>query len=102
MQGVSLFTKHPRKATYYHYYEYPAEHSVQKHFGIRTERYKLIRFYSDGDFWELYDLQKDPNELRNVYNDPAYTSIRKKLHVALVRQVEQLDDSEAKALLASQ
>ena len=51
-------------AIYYHYYEYPKWHHVQPHYGIRTDRYKLIHFYYDIDVWELYDLQEDPNELK--------------------------------------
>ncbi len=49
-----------RKALYYHYYEYPEPHRVAPHFGIRTEKYKLIRFYGPFDSWELFDIQKDP------------------------------------------
>ena len=46
-----------RKEHYYHYYEYPAVHSVKRHYGISTSRYTLIHFYYDVDEWELYDLQ---------------------------------------------
>ena len=46
-----------RKAAYYHYYEYPAEHSVKRHYGIRTQDFKLIHFYNDIDEWEMYDLK---------------------------------------------
>ena len=46
-----------RNSLYYHYYEYPAEHSVKRHYGVRDDRYKLIHFYNDIDVWELYDLQ---------------------------------------------
>jgi len=74
MDGVSLVPllkgEHPkdwRKAIYYHYYEYPAEHSVKRHYGVRDSRYKLIHFYRDIDVWELYDLQNDPQELHNIY-----------------------------------
>lgn len=74
-----------RQQVYYHYYE-KAEHNVMKHFGIRTKRYKLIRFYGEGDFWELYDLQKDPQEMKNVYADPA----NKTLIVDLKRQLKDL------------
>jgi arylsulfatase A-like enzyme len=73
---------------------------VQKHFGVRTDRYKLIRFYGDGDFWELYDLQKDPNELRNVYENPAYAKVRKQLHAELLKQAKGVEDTEALQLLA--
>lgn len=65
-----------RDAIYYHYYEYPGFHMVKKHFGVRTDRYKLIRFYDDIQTWELYDLEKDPNELNNLYGKPAYDSIQ--------------------------
>lgn len=61
-----------RNALYYHYYDYPAFHMVSKQYGIKTKRYKLIRFYDDVDTWECYDLEKDPQEKHNVYKDPAY------------------------------
>lgn len=48
---------------------------VKRHYGIRTNRYKLIHFYNDIDEWELYDLQKDPNELHNLYGQSDYDSI---------------------------
>ena len=90
MQGVSLRPllqgRTPgdwRKAMYYHYYEYPAVHSVKRHYGIRTERYKLVHFYNDIDEWELYDLKNDPDEVRNVYNDPAYADTVKELTAEL-------------------
>lgn len=57
-----------RTAIYYHYYEYPAVHAAQRHYGIRTDRYKLINFYNI-DEWELYDLERDPNELTSIYED---------------------------------
>jgi arylsulfatase A-like enzyme len=59
-----------RSSIYYHYYGYPAVHQVPRHYGIRTGRYKLIWFYQF-DEWELYDLQTDPDELHNLYGDPA-------------------------------
>ncbi len=60
-----------RNAIYYHYYEYPSVHMVARHYGIRTERYKLIRFYQFNE-WEFYDLEKDPDELTNQYENPEY------------------------------
>jgi arylsulfatase A-like enzyme len=54
---VSMKTKKWRDAIYYTYYEYPSIHMVKRHYGIKTERYKLIHFYYDIDEWELYDLQ---------------------------------------------
>ncbi len=99
MQGQSFFSKTPRKSTYYHYYEYPAEHSVQTHFGIRTDRYKLIRFYNDGEYWELYDLKTDPEELKNLYGNPAYKAIQKQLLTDLKMVINQYEDTEAADIL---
>jgi len=85
MQGVSLLPllkgqdNEWRDALYYHYYEYPAVHMVKKHYGIKTDRFKLIHFYDDVDEWELYDLDNDPNEMNNVYEDPAYMDTREEL-----------------------
>lgn len=86
-----------RKEHYYHYYEYPAVHSVKRHYGMSTERYKLIHYYYDIDEWELYDIKADPLEMRNVYNDPAYAAVRADLHERLNRLMEKYKDSEALA-----
>jgi len=108
MQGMSMVpllkgrnTTEWRKEHYYHYYEYPAVHSVKRHYGISTERYKLIHFYYDIDEWELYDLQKDPMELKNVYNDPEYSAVKDDLHRRLEKIMKQYGDSEelAKSLI---
>ncbi len=72
-----------RDAVYYHYYEYPFWHHVQPHCGVRTDRYKLIHFYYDKDRWELFDLQKDPNELDNLYGKSEYDKITEELKVRL-------------------
>jgi arylsulfatase A-like enzyme len=57
-----------RSSLYYHYYEFPyGAHSVKRHYGIRTDRYKLIHFYNDIDQWEFYDLKVDPHEMNNMY-----------------------------------
>ncbi|NLH41472.1 MAG: sulfatase [Planctomycetes bacterium] len=74
-----------RTSMYYHYYEFPAEHSVKRHYGVRTQRYKLIHFYNDIDEWELYDLQRDPHELKSVYNDPGYADVVQELKAELKR-----------------
>jgi arylsulfatase A-like enzyme len=74
-----------RDSFYYHYYEYPAVHQAKRHYGVRTRRYKLMRFYHDIDAWELYDLEKDPLELRNVHGDPAYAGVRRGLEGELRR-----------------
>ena len=69
-----------RKSLYYHYYDYPAIHMVRRHDGVFDGRYKLIHFYGEGvekdkntdiDYFELYDLEKDPHEMKNIYNDPT-------------------------------
>lgn len=72
-----------RDAVYYTYYEYPAVHMVKRHYGVVTERYKLVHFYYDIDEWEMYDLQTDPMEMQNIYNDESYTEVRKDLHKRL-------------------
>jgi arylsulfatase A-like enzyme len=65
-----------RKGIYYHYYEYPyGAHKVKRHYGIRTDRYKLIHFYNDIDAWELYDLKSDPREVTNLYSQPAFKEL---------------------------
>jgi arylsulfatase A-like enzyme len=86
-----------RKEHYYHYYEYPGSHMVKRHYGMSTERYKLIHYYYDIDEWELYDLKADPRELRNVYDDPAYAKVRDLLHKRLKALMNQFGDSEALA-----
>lgn len=77
-----------REAAYYHYYEYPAEHSVKRHYGIRTADFKLIHFYNDIDSWEMYDEKADPREMNNIYDDPAYSAQRERL-TTLLRQIQQ-------------
>ncbi len=77
MQGRSLLpllkdgkAENWRDALYYHYYEYPGIHAVKRHYGVRTDRYKLIHFYHDVNKWELYDLKNDPSEMNNIYSKP--------------------------------
>jgi len=72
-----------RDAIYYHYYDYPAFHMVKKHYGVRTERYKLMHFYDDIDTWELYDLEEDPNEINNQIDNPEYDEIEARLREEL-------------------
>lgn len=84
-----------RKSFYYHYYEFPGPHSVAKHYGVRTERHKLIYFYDLGE-WELYDLAKDSDELENVYADPAYAGVVKELKAELKRLRERYKDDTGK------
>jgi arylsulfatase A-like enzyme len=82
-----------RESIYYHYYEYPGPHAVQKHYGIRTDRYKLIHYY-EMDEWELFDLMEDPDELRNRYDDPAYEEQFDELKNELQRLREKYDVPE--------
>lgn len=62
-----------REAIYYHYYE--KGFGASPHYGIRTDRYKLIHFYDVVDAWEFYDLKADPHEMQNVYTNPEYAQI---------------------------
>lgn len=85
-----------RDAVMYRYYDCPAVGNVRKHYGVRTDRYKLIHWYDEAsdyspaiDSWELYDLEKDPHEIRNVYDDKDYDSVRDELKRRLEQQAEQ-------------
>ena len=84
-----------RDDLYYHYYEgIEREHHVARQFGVRTMAHKLIRFNDVGmDHWEMYDLQNDPGEMRNIYDDPAYETVREDLHRRLQDLRAQYDDS---------
>lgn len=86
-----------RKSLYYQFYDYPAVGQVRPHYGIRTDRYKLIHWQSKGvgnetgidlDHWELYDLKNDPNELKDEANNKKYSEIKKELHEELERLKE--------------
>ncbi len=86
-----------RETLYYHFYEYPAEHMVKRHYGVRDDRYKLIHFYNDIDQWELYDLQEDPHEMNNLYGKPGMEEITQqmmeKLHQAQVEYDDPIEQS---------
>ncbi|UCF19941.1 MAG: sulfatase [Gemmatimonadota bacterium] len=71
-----------RDAIYYQYFEYPAVHSVRRHYGIRTDRYKLIHYY-EIDEWELFDLASDPEEMRSVYAEAEYAGVVDELKARL-------------------
>lgn len=99
IQGMSLLpllqgknVKNWRKSLYYHYYEYPAEHSVCRHYGIRTERYSLIHFYNDINTWELYDIKKDPESMHNLYGKPGTEKLTRKLKKQLLDLQKMYDD----------
>ena len=102
IQGRSLLPLlrggHPedwRESIYYHFYEYPAEHMVKRHYGVRDERWKLIHFYDDIDVWELYDLEADPRELHNLFGNPAYAAEQERMMKELVKLQTQYDDTAA-------
>lgn len=108
IQGRSLLPllegQHPkdwRQSLYYHYYEYPAEHSVRRHYGVRTaDGWKLIHFYpAPGedpktaiDTWEMYDLNTDPHEMNNLYGTPGTERQLKRLRKELLKLQQQYDD----------
>ena len=100
MQGQSLrpLMSEPapaewRDAIYYRYYEFPhGWHKVRPHYGVRTDRYKLIHFEGDMDVWELYDLQSDPNELHNLYGQDEYSATQDALHRRLAELRRELGD----------
>jgi arylsulfatase A-like enzyme len=100
MQGMSLRplvngsqSAEWRDAIYYRYYEFPhGWHSVRPHYGVRTDRYKLIHFEGDMDLWELFDLQADPNELTNLYGQDEYAEIQEALHTRLNELQRELED----------
>jgi arylsulfatase A-like enzyme len=93
MQGRSLVPllqgrtpKDWRTSFYFHYYEFPGAHSVRKHYGVITDRYKLFHFYEpEMNYWTLIDRHKDPRELKNVYGEKSYAKTQKELHVELDR-----------------
>jgi arylsulfatase A-like enzyme len=95
----------PAAGMYYRYWEHDDRfHHAPAHYGYRTERYKLIYYYNDGmglpgtgplvypGEWELYDLDVDPTEMRNVAGDPAYAGIRAELETALLAEQRRLGD----------
>ena len=79
----------PRDSFYYHYYESGGPHAVPVHYGVVTDRHKLVR-YPDLDEWELFDLEADPHELTNRYADPAFAGIQDRLAAELNRLRAQL------------
>ncbi len=89
MQGESIVPllrgKTPaswRDAIYYQYFEYPGWHAVRRQYGVRTARYKLIHYY-DVNEWEMFDLERDPKEMKSVYADASYSGQRKQLESKL-------------------
>jgi len=95
-----------RESMYYRYWMHLSHHHVPAHYGIRTHRYKLIYYYGEAlgtsgsvnqstePEWELFDLEKDPNEMCSVYDDPAYADVVKELTAELYRLKEEAMDDE--------
>ncbi len=89
---------------YYRYWMHLAHHNVYAHYGVRTQRYKLIYYYADAlgqlgaiddpkePEWELFDLEKDPYELNSVYHDPAYADVVAELTAELDRLQAKVKD----------
>src|SRR6185436_14273707 len=71
-----------RDAVYYRYYHDPGHHNTRAHYGIRTDTHKLIHYWK-ADQWELYDLTRDPQEMRNLASDPASQSVLEGLKARL-------------------
>jgi arylsulfatase A-like enzyme len=100
MQGSSLVQllkgERPanwRSSFYYRYYHDPGDHNTRAHYGLRTETHKLIYFWKKNQ-WELYDLRNDPDELHNIYNDPAQQSLVANLKAELYRLKKELKDDD--------
>ena len=94
-----------QQSMYYRYWMHLAHHHVYAHYGVRTKRYKLIYYYADAlgqpgaiddkkpPEWELFDLEEDPCELKNVYNDPAYADVVAELRGELRRLQDKVGDA---------
>ncbi len=75
-----------RSSFYYHYYEYPGPHNVRRHYGLVTDRYKLVHFYEpEINEWELFDLKTDPRELKSVFGQPGHATVQRELSAELGR-----------------
>ncbi len=93
-----------RAAMYYRYWMHLAHFNIPAHYGIRTERYKLIYYYGEAlgssgaidrstpPEWELFDLETDPNELNNIYHDPAMQGLVAELKSELRQLQRSLGD----------
>ena len=107
IQGKSFLPLFAKKAKaicnqlFYHYYE-NGEHAVSPHFGVRTDRYKLIRYYKRVNTWELFDLEKDPKELNNVYGKKEYQKITKQLEALLLKEIREKEDTLAEKVFFNQ
>ena len=82
-----------RTSYYYRYYHDPGDHNTRAHYGVRTTTHKLIYFWKK-DQWEFYDLAKDPDELHNLYNDPAQKEMVARLKTELYRLKKEVKDDD--------
>ena len=74
-------------------FQYFTPHRVGPHRGVRTSRYKLIEYFAEGpDVWELFDLERDPDELVNLYGDPGRQPLVTELKAELRHLQDQYDD----------
>lgn len=79
-----------RTSIYYAYYQNPGIHNVPLHDGVRTDRYKLF-YLSQTKEWQLFDLRKDPDEMRSEYSNPEYAEVRKRMTEEYHRQRSHYD-----------
>ena len=82
-----------RRSLYYHYFEYPEPHRVAPHYGVRTERWKLIHYYDRGE-GELFDLEQDPLELHSLYGRPEVAEVQRELEAEIRRLQEQYGERD--------
>jgi arylsulfatase A-like enzyme len=82
-----------RTSMYYRYYHDPGDHHTAAHYGVRTDTHKLIYFWKLKQ-WEMYDLQNDPDELHNLYNDPVQQSTVQALKDELQRLKREVKDDD--------
>ncbi|RDW83565.1 sulfatase family protein [Aspergillus mulundensis] len=118
MQGVSfksLLRGHTpsdwQQVAYHRYWMHrDVIHEAYAHYGVRDQRYKLIYWYNE-DFglegtraggqereWELFDCENDPLELFNVYSDPAYSQVVKRMTVLMEQKMEEIGDEAVHTL----
>jgi arylsulfatase A-like enzyme len=83
-----------RSSIYYRYYHDPGHHNTRQHYGVRTTSHKLIHYWKSNQ-WELFDLSRDPNELRNLADAPAHSQVFAALKSELSRLKSELGDNDA-------
>lgn len=82
-----------RASFYYRYYHDPGHHNTRAHYGVRTETHKLMYFWKK-DQWEMFDLVNDPEEMVNLYDDPAHQDTVAELKTELFRLKRELKDDD--------